>query len=329
MTSKFNSKNVLITGGLGFLGSNLAHKLVNFGANVTIIDNLDKRYGGNLFNVENIKNELSLVLGDIRDEKILVPSIKKADYIFHFAAQVSYIDSLLNPHEDLELNAITTLNILECCRKYNQNAKILFSSSRMVVGKIEKHNYDEKVATNPLSLYGIHKLTSEKYLLMYYKDFGIKSTIYRITNPYGPHQQIKHSKYSIPGWFIRQAMEDKTIKIFGEGMQIRDYIYVDDIIEAVYLSSTTESDGEIINLGSGVGTMFRDMVSNVVKFVGKGRIEYIPWPDNYEKIETGDTLPDITKLQKISNFTPKYSISEGIELTYQYYKQHIDKYINC
>lgn len=329
MTSKFNSKNVLITGGLGFLGSNLAHKLVNFGANVTIIDNLDKRYGGNLFNVENIKNELSLVLGDIRDEKILVPSIKKADYIFHFAAQVSYIDSLLNPHEDLELNAITTLNILECCRKYNQNAKILFSSSRMVVGKIEKHNYDEKVATNPLSLYGIHKLTSEKYLLMYYKDFGIKSTIYRITNPYGPHQQIKHSKYSLPGWFIRQAMEDKTIKIFGEGMQIRDYIYVDDIIEAIYLSSTTESDGEIINLGSGVGTMFRDMVNKVVEFVGKGRIEYIPWPDNYEKIETGDTLPDITKLQKISNFTPKYSISEGIELTYQYYKQHIDKYINC
>lgn len=328
MKSQFNSANVLITGGLGFLGSNLAHKLVNSGANITIIDNLDNRYGGNLFNVHKIKNRLAIILGDVRDEKILIPSIKKADYIFHFAAQIAYTDSLLNPHEDLELNAVTTLNILEACRKYNRDAKILFSSSRMVIGKVPKLYYDEKTSTNPLTLYGIHKLTSEKYLQTYYKEFGIKSTIYRITNPYGPHQQIKHNKYSLPGWFIRQVMENKTIKIFGEGKQIRDYIYIDDIIEAIFLSANSESNGEILNLGSGIGTMFKNMVNTVVEVVGKGKIKYVPWPENYERIETGDIIPDISKLKRIINFEPKHTLADGIKLTFQYYKQHFNKYTN-
>lgn len=329
MKSQFNSANVLITGGLGFIGSNLAYKLVNSDANITIIDNLDTRYGGNLFNVQKIRNKLEIILGDIRDEKILISSVKKADYIFHFAAQIAYTDSLLNPQEDLELNAVTTLNILEACRKYNRDAKIFFSSSRMVIGKVPKLYYDEKSSTNPLTLYGIHKLVSEKYLQLYYKEFGIKSTIYRITNPYGPHQQIKHSKYSLPGWFIRQAMENKTIEIFGEGKQIRDYIYIDDIVEAIYLSAHTESKGEVINLGSGTGTMFKDMVKTVVEVVGRGRMKYVSWPDDYERIETGDTIPDISKLKRICNFEPKYSLSDGIELTFRYYKQHFKKYTSC
>lgn len=329
MKSEFNSANVLITGGLGFLGSNLAHKLVNSGANITIIDNLDNRYGGNLFNVHKIKNKLAIIMGDVRDKKILIPLVKKAEYIFHFAAQIAYTDSLSDPHEDLELNAVTTLNILEACRKYNRDAKILFSSSRMVIGKVPKHYYDETTATNPLTLYGIHKLASEKYLQIYNREFGIRSIIYRITNPYGPHQQIKHNKYSLPGWFIRQAMENKTIKIFGEGTQIRDYIYIDDIIEAIYLSATSESSGEILNLGSGIGTMFKDMVKTIVEMVGKGKIEYVPWPENYERIETGDTIPDISKLKRISNFEPKHSLADGIKLTFRYYKQHLDKYTNC
>ena len=198
----------------------------------------------------------------------------------------------------------------------------------MVIGKVPKLYYDEKTSTNPLTLYGIHKLTSEKYLQTYYKEFGIKSTIYRITNPYGPHQQIKHNKYSLPGWFIRQVMENKTIKIFGEGKQIRDYIYIDDIIEAIFLSANSESNGEILNLGSGIGTMFKDMVNTVVEVVGKGKIKYVPWPENYERIETGDTIPDISKLKRICNFEPKHSLTDGIKLTFQYYKQHFNKYTN-
>ena len=329
MKKYYENKNVLITGGLGFLGSNLAQKLVKDNAIITIIDNLDKRYGGNLFNIHGIEKKITLLKNDCRDEKKLIPEIEKAHYIFHFAAQVSYIDSILNPFEDLELNSGLTLKILENCRRFNKNVKILFSSSRMVIGKVDNQNYDENIATKPLSLYGIHKLTSEKYLQMYYKDFGIKSTIYRITNPFGPRQQIKHGKYSLPGWFIRQAMEDKTIKIFGEGNQIRNYVYVDDLINGIYLSAPlNESDGEIINLGSGISTPFKEMVSDIVNLVGKGKIEYISWPNDYEKIETGDTIPSLTKLQSICNFNPNFTLRQGLERTYDYYKKYIQYYTN-
>ena len=192
---------------------------------------------------------------------------------------MSYIDSLNIPHEDLDLNAKATLNILECCRKYNPKAKILFSSSRMIYGKVEEPVVREGSPTNPLSLYGIHKLTSEKYLLMYYKDFGIPTTVLRITNPYGPHQQIKHSKYSLVGWFIRQAMEGQVIKIFGEGVQLRDYIFVDDIVNAMMkCAEAPGAVGEVINLGSGSSSRFCDMVSLVINTVKNGRMEFIPWP---------------------------------------------------
>lgn len=324
----YKNKKVLITGGLGFLGSNLAKKLLKDGAEIIIIDNLDPLYGGNLFNVKEIEKDIKIIIDDIRKEEILIPIVKKVDLIFHFAAQVSYIDSLSMPYYDLDLNAKSTLQLLELCRRYNQDAKIIFSSSRMVLGKIQTKIFDETHPTNPLSLYGIHKLTAEKYLLMYYKDFGIKSTIFRITNPYGPKQQIKHSKYSLPGWFIRQALEGKEISIFGDGEQVRDYIYVDDIINAIYHSVLhKESNGEIINLGSGSASRFKDMVTTIVEAVGNGSIKYIPWPKDYEKIETGDSIADISKLTSISGYKSSVSIKKGIELTTDYYKKFMQYYV--
>ena len=328
MEKYYENKNVLITGGLGFIGSNLARKLLGLGASISIIDNLHPLYGGNLFNVEDVKEKLNVVVDDIRNTEAITPLIEKADLIFHLAAQVSYIDSLNIPFEDLDLNASATLNILETCRKFNLSAKIIFSSSRMVYGKVETSLVTEQCETNPLSLYGIHKLTSEKYLLMYYKDFGIPSTILRLTNPYGPRQQIKHSKYSLIGWFIRQAMENKTIKIYGEGQQLRDYIYVDDIVDAMILSAmSSKSAGEVINIGSGKSTKFRDMVQSIINCVNNGKMEFIPWPENYEKIETGDITVDISKLQELTTWKPNVTLEEGIHLTYEYYKKNISNYI--
>ncbi len=328
MENSFNNKNILITGGLGFIGSNLAHKLLSYGARITIVDNLNPLYGGNLYNLENISDRVKVVIGDVRDSEIIKPIIEKSDYLFHLAAQVSYIDSLSIPFEDLDVNSKSTLNILEICRKFNPVIRIIFSSSRMVYGKAENSPITEQSETNPLSLYGIHKLTSEKYLLMYYKDFGIPCTIFRITNPFGPRQQIKHNKYSLVGWFIRQAMEDKTIKIYGDGKQLRDYIYIDDIIDAMVLAaSSNEAIGEILNIGSGNSTRFCDMVSSVISCVKKGRMEFIPWPDNYEKIETGDVSVDISKLHRITLWQPKYSIQEGIRLTYEYFKNNYSNYV--
>jgi nucleoside-diphosphate-sugar epimerase len=193
----------------------------------------------------------------------------------------------------------------------------------MVYGKVEASVVSERDQTNPLSLYCIHKLISEKYLQMYYKDFGIPFTILRLTNPYGPRQQIKHSKYSLVGWFIRQAMEGSTIKIFGSGTQLRDYIFVYDIIDAMLkCACTPEATGEIINVGSGLSTRFCDMVSEVVNCVGNGQYEFIPWPNDYEKIETGDISVNITKLQTLTSWYPVFSLRDGIINTFEYFKKH-------
>lgn len=328
MINYYKNKNILITGGLGFIGSTIAHRMIEYGANVTIIDNLNPLYGGNIFNIKDIEDKIEVIVDDILSSNKLIDQIKTADIIFHLAAQVSYIDSLNIPEKDLDLNARSTLNILELSRKYNPKIRIVFSSSRMVYGKIEKPLVSEDCSTNPLSLYGIHKLTSEKYLLMYYKDFGIPTTILRITNPYGPRQQIKHSKYSLVGWFIRQAMEGKVIKIYGNGQQLRDYIYIDDIVNAMIRSVvSSKSIGEVINIGSGTSTKFRDMVQSVVKIVGNGSIEYIPWPDDYEKVETGDICVDISKLKNITNWQPEYSLEKGILKTFDYYKTNMKYYI--
>jgi UDP-glucose 4-epimerase len=268
------------------------------------------------------------VINDIRNIEIMTPLIEKSDIIFHLAAQVSYIDSLNIPNEDLSLNAKATLNILECCRKYNPNVKIVFSSSRMVYGKVEQSLISETCTTNPLSLYGIHKLTSEKYLQMYYKDFGIASTILRLTNPYGQRQQIKHSKYSLVGWFVRQAIEGKVIKVFGDGQQLRDYIFVDDIVNAMLKCAEIPSAiGEIINVGSGVPTRFCDMVTAVINCVNNGRMELVPWPDNYEKVETGDISVDISKLKSITSWLPEIGLEEGIRRTHAYYDKYSTNYI--
>ncbi len=329
MEKYYNNKNIIITGGLGFIGSNLAHNLIEYGANVCIIDSLAPLYGGNLYNIKSIEDKVKIVINDIRNTNCILEEIKKADVIFHFAAQVSYIDSLNIPFEDLDVNAKATLNLLEVCRKYNPKTKIVFSSSRMVYGKVDKNLITEECETNPLSLYGIHKLTSEKYLLMYYKDFGIPTTVLRITNPYGPRQQVKHSKYSLVGWFIRQAMENKLIKIYGEGNQLRDYIFIEDIVDAMLkAAATSEAAGQVINIGSGISTKFSDMVKSVIECVKSGKMEFVPWPDDYEKIETGDISMDISKLNRVASWHPKYNLEKGIELTYKYYKDNLKHYLS-
>lgn len=325
----FEGNKIIITGGLGFLGSSLAVKLSQAHAKITIIDNLAPLYGANYFNLNRAnKKNINIIIGDIRNKYLVKDIIKNSDIIFHFAAQVSYIDSLNMPYEDLEINVTGTLNILESIRKYNKDARLFFASSRMVLGPAVQNKINEDHPTKPISLYGIHKLTSENYLLTYHKNFAIRTTIFRITNPYGPKQQIKHSKYSLVGWFIRQAMEDKTIEIFGEGKQKRDYIYVDDIINAIIqLTKNEYSSGEIFNVGFGKSTEFREMVKKIIEVVGKGKIAFVDWPENYENIETGNIQIDISKIIKHTGWKAKIDLEEGIKRTFLFYSKYFDKYV--
>jgi UDP-glucose 4-epimerase len=324
----FTGKRALITGGLGFIGSNLANQLVARGAKVTILDLMNPLYGGNYFNIKDIKDQVTVKVGDIRDSKILEELVPDQDYLFSLAAQVSPVDSSKDPFEDLDVNCRGHLSILEACREKNPGIKVFFSSSRMVYGLPVSSPMTEEHPTSPASMYGIHKLTAEKYYLAYAKDHNIRTVIGRITNPYGVRQQIKHSKYSIPGWFMRLAMEGQTIKIFGDGNQIRDYIYIEDLVEAILgLMATDGSAGQIFNIGSGVATNFKDMVETIVSKVGSGEVEYVAWPEDYKKIETGDAAVDISKLSQVTGWAPKVSLEEGVSRMIDYYKEHKENYI--
>ncbi len=316
---------VLITGGLGFIGSNLATILSNTDNKVTIIDNLNPLYGGNEFNLHDAnKDNIKVVKGDVRNKELLNELIKDIDVVFHFAAQVSYIDSLNMVYEDADVNSVSTLNILESIKKINPNILVFFTSSRLVYGKVDVM-VNEEYATVPTSIYGTHKLTSERYLEIYHRNFGIPYVILRLANPYGIKQQMKHSKYSMVGWFIRQAMEGKTISIFGDGNQNRDYIYIDDIISAILNLMNESYYNNIYNLGYGHSIRFKDMVEKIVSIVKCGEVKYVEWPVNYEKIETGNFEIDNRKLIR-TGWYPKITFEEGIFKTYDFYKKYKEHY---
>jgi len=324
----YHNKRVLITGGLGFLGSSIARRLVNYGAKVTLVDSLNPLYGGNPFNVQDLGIKVSTVVGDLRDVRVVRDHVHDQDFIFHLAAQVSYIDSLNMPMEDLLSNAGMTLQLLEECRRLSAKPRFVLASSRMVVGRIEGPTQTEDAPVNPLSLYGVHKYASERYLAIYHQNFGIPTLALRITNPYGPRQQIHHSKYSLIGWFIRQALENQTITIFGDGDQRRDYVYIDDLTEGfLRCAAAPHAVGTVVNLGSGIATRFCDMVKAIIDIVGHGRVEFVPWPKDYAKLETGDAVADLSRLQQLTGWRAQTDLRTGIRRTADYYRRHWEHYV--
>lgn len=326
MTASFKNKKILITGGAGFIGSNLAHALVKLGAEVTVLDALLPLYGGNLFNLESIKDTIQFVKGDIRDAEIVNELVKGQDFIFNLAAQVSYIDSKDQPFLDLDISGKGILMVLEAARHHAPHAKVLFSSSRLVYGKIKTIPVSEDHPTNPLSIYGIHKLLGEQYHRYYSETFGIPTVSVRIPNPYGPRQQMKHNKYSIVGWFVRQAFEDKTITIFGDGSQERDYLYISDIVEAFLQLAIKGEAGQVYNIGTDERVRFVDMVNAVVREVGQGKIEHVPWPKHYEKNETGNYIAATAKIHAFTGWKPQVKLADGIRDMVAYYRQYKNHY---
>lgn len=323
LQKEFQEKNVLITGGLGMIGSTIAHKLIQLGAKVTLVDAFIRPFGANNFNVSSIKNRVHINISDIRDKESIKALVVDKDIIFNLAGQVSHNDSLKDPFLDADINYLGHLNVLEAIRKYSPKAKILFSGSRLQFGKIEKIPVPENHPLRPKTPYALNKTAAENLYLFYNRVYGIPVVIFRIANPYGPRAQMHHSKYTIINWFIRLAMEDKIIKIFGNGNQIRDYIYIDDLASAFVLAAANKKvTNEIFNVGSGIGTKFRDMAQLVVETVKNGKIEFVPWPDAYLNVETGDYVTDIAKIKKVLGWTPVTPIAKGIKLTYVFYQKY-------
>jgi len=280
-------------------------------------------YGGNLYNLQEIRDRIEFLAGDIRDLALLQKAVAGADYIFSLAAQVSYVDSNIEPLLDLDINCHGHLNLLNACVEHNREARIVFTSSRFVYGTIEYNPVDENHPFNCLSIYGIHKLAGEKYYRFYRDAHRLQTVSLRIANPYGPRQQMKHSKYGIVNWFIRLAMEGQPLTVYGEGRQKRDYIFVEDVAEGLLMAALTpETEGQVYNLGSGVGTPFIDMVRCVADLIPGTEVRQVEWPADRYFVETGDYISDISRLTSTVAWQPRTSIAAGISKTVDFYRQH-------
>jgi UDP-glucose 4-epimerase len=324
---QMKGKRVLITGGLGMIGSTIARKLVAEGAQVTLLDACIEPYGANLFNISDIRSQVEVNISDIRDRESMKVLVKDRDIIFNLAGQVSHNDSIDNPYLDADINYIGHINVLECIRRHNPGAVVFHAGSRLQFGRIDANPVAEDHPLRPRTPYALNKTAAENTYFFYHEVHGIRTIAFRIANPYGPRSQMRHSKYSMINWFIRQAMEGKTITIFGDGSQIRDYIYVDDLADAFITAAVCPACyGSAFNVGCGTGTSFRDMVGMVLDIVGSGSMESVPWPEKYINVETGDHITNIEKLRNATGWQPRTDLRTGIRQTCEYYSQHRARY---
>lgn len=319
----YNSKNVLITGGLGFIGSNLAIKLIELGANITIVDSLIPEYGGNLFNIEPIKDKVWINISDVRDEHSMRYLIKGQDYLFNLAGQTSHIDSMNNPMPDLEINARAQLSILEACRKYNKDIKIVFASTRQVYGKPLYLPVDERHPLYPVDVNGINKMAGEWYHIVYNNVYGIRSVVLRLTNTYGPRMRVKDARQTFLGIWIKRLIENEPLLVFGDGKQIRDFNFVDDVVEALLIAGLSDdANGEIYNLGADDPIALKDVAELLIKINGEGTYKIVPFPEDRKIIDIGDYYGDYRKIRSRLGWKPITSFEEGIKKTLEFYKRH-------
>ena len=322
----FKGKNVLITGGAGFIGSNLAIKLVELEAHVTVIDSLIPEYGGNLFNLDPIKDKVKLNISDVRDEHSMKYLIKEHDYLFNLAGQTSHIDSMNNPYADLEINARSQLSILEACRRYNPEIKIVFASTRQIYGKPQYLPVDEKHPLYPVDVNGINKMAGEWYHLLYYDVYKIRSVVLRLTNTYGPRMRVKDARQTFLGIWIKNVIEGNKILVFGDGKQIRDFNYIDDVVNAILLSAQSEdADGMIFNLGADDPINLEDTAKLMIEISHNANYELVPFPAERKAIDIGDYYADYRKIRSKLGWQPKISLKDGLKLTINYY-QEFDKH---
>jgi UDP-glucose 4-epimerase len=322
-------KSVLITGGLGFIGSSIAHCCVALGAEVTLLDACLEPYGWNLANIREIEDRVRFVKGDVRDEEMIRKLVPEAEIVFHMAAQVGREISMEDPKLDADINCMGTLNILETARRMDSPPKIIYAGSRGQVGEPVYLPVDEKHPDHPTDIYGINKLAAEKYLLLYHKVYNIPVVSLRLNNVYGPRCQMHAGFYGILNWFMSNAMQEKPITVYGEGLQTRDYVYIDDVVDAFVRSAIIdEALGEICYVGSGKETVFLDMIREIVRAVGKGEIVHVPFPESREKIDIKRFVVDISKIRTLLGWTPKVDLSVGIQRTYEYYRHHLNNYLH-
>jgi UDP-glucose 4-epimerase len=324
----YRGRQVLVTGALGFIGSNLSRALADLGAHVLAVDSLLPDYGGNLFNLAGYEDKVKINIADVRGHGMEY-LVRGQDILFNLAGQVSHIDSMVDPFTDLEINCRSQLWILEAVRKNNPGVKIVYAGTRQVYGKPMRLPVDETHLLNPTDVNGINKISGEFYHLVYHSVYGIRSTSLRLTNTYGPRQLIKHNRQGFIGWFIRQAVRGEEIQLFGDGKQKRDFDYVDDVVDALLRAGAMEAaDGEVFNLGGEAPVALIDLAQMLVELAGRGgAYRLVPFPDDRKKIDIGDFYADTTKIRKTLGWEPKVALRDGLARTLDYYREHAGHYL--
>jgi UDP-glucose 4-epimerase len=323
----FEGKRVLVTGGLGFIGSNLAARLVGFGAKVTVMDNMMPRHGGNLFNVKEIADRIHINFSDVRDAHSMDYLVKDQAYIFHLAGQVNHVDSIRNPIQDLDINCRGTLVLLESCRKVNPEVKIIFAGTRGEYGSSVTLPVAEDHPTNPKGIYAVTNLSAEKMILVYQDVHKIQGACLRITNTYGPRHQMAHDEYGVLNWFIRKAIDNEPIPVFGDGRILRDFLFVDDLVNCFLKAATCKKAyGEVFNVGTGVPINFIELAEKIVQIAGTGKVAFTEFTQERKEVEPGDYYTNISKIKRIVGWEPETSLEEGLRKTIEFYRKYKKEY---
>jgi UDP-glucose 4-epimerase len=323
----FGGRKVLITGGLGFIGSNLARALVSAGADVTLVDSLVPEYGGNLHNIAGIEDLLRVNVSDVRDEFSLRHLVRDQDLIFNLAGQTSHLDSMLDPFTDLEINCRAQLSILEACRLGNPEVKIIFASTRQIYGRPERLPVDELHPTSPVDVNGINKLAGEWYHLLYGEVYDLRVSVLRLTNTYGPRMRVKDARQTFLGVWLKLLLAGQEIEIYGDGEQRRDFTYVDDAVRAFLLmADSDDADWQIYNLGDRNPVSLRELAELLVELNGQGSFRTIPFPEDRKAIDIGDFYADYSKIERTLGWHPRVPLREGLAQSLEFYRSDGSNY---
>jgi UDP-glucose 4-epimerase len=324
----FDGARVLITGGLGFLGSTLAHRLTTLGAEITLVDSLVPEYGGNTRNIIEIEDKVRVNIADVRDEYSMNYLVQGQDYLFNLAGQTSHLDSMHDPYTDLDINCRAQLAILEACRKHNRSIKVVYASTRQIYGKPDYLPVDEKHPLHPTDVNGINKMAGEWYHILYNNVYGIRSCALRLTNTYGPRMRVKDNRQTFLGIWIKRIIDGEPVQIWGTGEQLRDFTYGEDCVDAMLLAATVEEAyGQIFNLGGSEPISLKDLAQVLIEANGgEGKVDIIPFPSERKQIDIGDYYSDYRFAQSRLGWQPQVNLREGLERTLEFYRANREFY---
>lgn len=323
----FQEKRVLITGGLGFIGSNLARRLVGLGAEIVLLDSLIPEYGGNLFNIAGIEEQVRINISDVRDEHAMRYLVRDQDYLFNLAGQTSHMDSMEDPYADLEINCRSQISILEACRKHNPSIKIVFASTRQIYGKPQSLPVNEDHLLRPVDVNGINKMAGEAYHILYNNVFGITSCALRLTNTYGPRMRVKDARQTFLGVWMRALVENRPFEVW-EGRQLRDFTYVEDAVDALLLAAACpQANGKTFNLGGDSVVSLKELADLLIEANGGGHYVVCSYPSDRKRIDIGDYYGDYSRIRGAVGWSPRVGLRDGLAKTLAYYREHLRHYI--